>query len=213
MDGPADRVWLADWRRRVAALYAEVRDVAAVDPVAAWDHWRSEREALYRTHPQSPLPAGERDGFRLATWPYDDALRWTCAVEDAPAVSPTPLAPLALPNSGEDTLAFDRVGAVDLPGPGDGGRLDLFWMRGYAGGLFLPFRDGTSGAETYGAGRYLLDTAKGADLGGDPAAGTLVVDLHFAFHPSCAWDPRWTCPLAPPSNRLAARVEAGERLR
>ena len=86
-------------------------------------------------------------------------------------------------------------------------------MRGYAGGLFLPFRDGTSGEATYGAGRYVLDTAKGADLGGDPAAGTLVVDLNFAFQPSCAFDPKWACPLAPPENRLGARIEAGERLR
>ena len=54
---------------------------------------------------------------------------------------------------------------------------------------------------------------KGADLGGDPAAGTLVVDLNFAFQPSCAFDPKWACPLAPPENRLAARIEAGERLR
>ena len=86
-------------------------------------------------------------------------------------------------------------------------------MRGYTGGLFLPFRDATSGDETYGAGRYVLDTGKGADLGGDPAAGTLVVDLNFAFQPSCAFDPKWACPLAPPENRLAARIEAGERLR
>ena len=100
-----------------------------------------------------------------------------------------------------------------LPLPDGEASLDVFWMRGYAGGLFLPFLDGTSGTETYGAGRYLLDTAKGADLGGDAASGTLVLDLNFAFHPSCAFDPRWACPLAPPSNRLAARIEAGERLR
>ncbi len=77
-----------------------------------------------------------------------------------------------------------------LPLPDGEASLDVFWMRGYAGGLFLPFLDGTSGTETYGAGRYLLDTAKGADLGGDPAAGTLVLDLNFAFHPSCAFDPQ-----------------------
>ena len=219
MDPREDRAWLADWRRRVAELYAEVRAQAATDPAVAWDTWRSERETLYRSHPQSPLPAGERDGFRLATWPYDDRLRWVLAVErdtapeTAGAATTSPLAPIALPNSGAESPAFDRIGALSLPGPDGGGRLDLFWMRGYAGGLFLPFRDGTSGAETYGAGRYLLDTAKSADLGGDPAGGTLVIDLNFAFQPSCAWDPRWACPLAPASNRLAARVEAGERLR
>jgi uncharacterized protein (DUF1684 family) len=214
MDSATDRGWLADWRRRVAELYVEVRATAATDPAAAWAAWRDERETLYRSHPQSPLPEEAREGFRLPTWPYDDTLRWNLAVEDAPPPAlGLSLAPLELPNSGSDTLAFDRVGAIAVPGPDGGGRLDLFWMRGYAGGLFLPFRDGTSGSDTYGAGRYLLDTAKGADLGGDAAAGTLVIDLNFAFHPSCAWDPKWACPLAPPSNRLAARVEAGERLR
>ena len=75
-------------------------------------------------------------------------------------------------------------------------------MAGYAGGLFIPFRDATNGTETYGAGRYLVDAAKSADLGGDPAAGTLILDFNFAFQPSCAFDPRWACPLAPPENRL-----------
>jgi uncharacterized protein (DUF1684 family) len=85
-------------------------------------------------------------------------------------------------------------------------------MAGYAGGLFLPFRDATNGRETYGAGRYLLDAAKSADLGPGGAPGSLVLDFNFAFHPSCAFDARWSCPLAPPENRLDAPVEAGERL-
>jgi hypothetical protein len=119
---------------------------------------------------------------------------------------------VALPNSGQDALAFRRVGRVELPLPDGAAMLVLYRMLDYAGGLFLPFRDATSGVTTYGAGRYLLDTAKGADLGGDPAAGMLVVDLNFAYHPSCAFDPRWACPLAPPENRLPGPVEAGERL-
>ncbi len=90
--------------------------------------------------------------------------------------------------------------------------LTAYWLGGYADGLFLPFRDTTNGAETYGAGRYLLDTAKSADLGGDAGRGTLSVDFNFAYQPSCAFDPRWACPLAPPENRLSIRIEAGERL-
>ena len=85
-------------------------------------------------------------------------------------------------------------------------------MAGYAGGLFIPFRDATNGTETYGAGRYLVDSAKSADLGGDPATGTLIIDFNFAFQPSCAFDPRWACPLAPPENRLDIPIRAGERL-
>lgn len=214
-EGLAGRLWLADWRRRVAELYADVRVVAATDPLEAWNAWRSERESLYRGHPSSPVPVAERDGFRARHWSYDERLRFTLGVgEPVSAVAAIgELGGLELPNSGAEVLAFDRVGTVTLPLPDGPGSLSLFWMRGYTGGLFLPFRDGTSGAETYGAGRYLLDTGKGADLGGEPVAGTLVVDLNFAFHPSCAFDPRWACPLAPPESRLAARIEAGERLR
>ena len=86
-------------------------------------------------------------------------------------------------------------------------------MAGYAGGIFIPFRDDTNGSETYAAGRYLVDAAKSADLGGDPSAGTLILDFNFAFQPSCAFDPQWACPLAPPESRLPVRIEAGERLR
>ncbi len=85
-------------------------------------------------------------------------------------------------------------------------------MAGYAGGLFVPFRDASNGHETYGAGRYLLDTAKSADLGPGSADGSLILDFNFAFQPSCAFDPKWSCPLAPPENRLDLRIEAGERL-
>ncbi|HEY3334563.1 MAG TPA: DUF1684 domain-containing protein [Candidatus Limnocylindrales bacterium] len=224
-----DRAWLADWRRRVAELYAEVRAIAADDPAGAWDTWRRDREALYRTHPQSPVPLVERDSFRARHWPYDDRLRWSIPIEPASANDPasratarTPptaafgglaISPVELPNSGTESPAFDRLGVVRLALPAGEATLPLFWMRGYAGGLFLPFQDATNGAETYGAGRYLLDTAKGADLGGDPAAGTLIVDANFAFQPSCAFDPRWACPLAGPGSRLRSRVEAGERLR
>jgi uncharacterized protein (DUF1684 family) len=61
---------------------------------------------------------------------------------------------------------------------------------------------------TYGGGRYLLDTVKGADLGGSD--GRLVVDLNFLYAPSCAHDEAWACPLAPPGNRLEVAVTAGE---
>ena len=89
--------------------------------------------------------------------------------------------------------------------------LDLFWLDAYGGGLFVPFADATSARESYGAGRYVLDTVKGADLGTQD--GLLVLDLNFAYQPSCSYDARWNCPLAPPANRLDVAVRAGERLR
>jgi len=206
-----DRLTLADWRRRVAALYIDVRAMAVVDPAGALAHWRSTREQLYREHPQSPVPVDVRAGFRARHFDHDPALRFTVTVEPAPPPAPGALA-LELPNSGSDSLSFRRVGTVRLPFPDGEQPLSVFWLAGYAGGLFIPFRDATNGTETYGAGRYLVDAAKSADLGGDPAAGTLILDFNFAYQPSCAFDPRWACPLAPPENRLPIPVRAGERL-
>jgi uncharacterized protein (DUF1684 family) len=211
-DGSAtDRAWLADWRRQVAALYAEVRALAVGDPTVAHRHWRDVRERLFRDHPQSPVPRDERKGFAAHHFDYDPALRFTVDLQPAPPVAPGALA-LQLPNSGADTLSFSRLGRVELPFADAPRHLSVFWMAGYAGGLFIPFRDATNGTETYGAGRYLVDAAKSADLGGDPAAGTLILDFNFAFQPSCAFDPRWACPLAPPENRLDLPIRAGERL-
>ena len=118
----------------------------------------------------------------------------------------------AIPMSTGQALPFRRVGWLDIPFPAGERRLGLYWIEGYGGGLFLPFRDATNGTETYAAGRYVLDAVKSADLGGNPATGTLIIDFNFAYHPSCAFDPRWACPLAPPENRLDLPILAGERL-
>ncbi|MGC5166098.1 DUF1684 domain-containing protein [Luteimicrobium sp. DT211] len=193
---------LTDWRRRVAELYAHVRDRAAADPAAAHADWREGRDRLFREHPQSALPAD--DPLRasgLPYWAYDPALRF-----ELPVLAAEP-ASLALGTGDDGTTTLERVGRVEVP---DVGALDVWWLAQYGGGLFLPLRDGTAGSGSYGGGRYLLDTAKGADLGG--AHDTLVVDLNFAYHPSCRYDPRWVCPLAPAGNRTSVPVEAGERL-
>lgn len=211
-DGSAsDRAWLADWRRQVAALYAEVRALAATDPAVAHRHWRETRERLFREHPQSPVPIETRGSFVARHFEYDPDFRFTIRLEPAPPVAPGAFA-LQLPSSGADTLAFSRMGRVEIPFDDRPRSLSVFWMAGYAGGLFIPFRDATNGRETYGAGRYLVDAAKSADMGGDPVAGTLILDFNFAFQPSCAFDPRWACPLAPPENRLDIAIESGERL-
>ena len=206
-----DRLSLADWRRRIATLYAEVRPMAESDPAVALAHWRAVRERLYREHPQSPVPVAERSAFVARHFDHDPALRFLASIEPAPPADPGAL-PLALPNSGADTLAFRRLGSVRLPFAEGERTLSVFWMAGYAGGLFIPFRDATNGVETYDAGRYLVDGAKSADLGVDAGTGALILDFNFAIQPSCAFDPRWACPLAPPENRLDLPIRAGERL-
>ena len=190
---------MLDWRRHVAALYAGIR--ATADPVEAHALWAAGRDALLRTHPASPLPPAERERFAGTTVaPYDPAYRFVVPVAAAPAAT------RALPAGDDGEVALERVGRVALPGLGD---LDVWWVGGYGGGLFLPVRDATSGATTYGGGRYVLDTVKGADLGGDRTA--LVVDLNFAFQPSCAYHPAWVCPLPATGNTLTAAVPVGEQ--
>jgi uncharacterized protein len=191
---------LLDWRRRVAALYAAAR--TARDPEMGWRTWRDGRDELFASHPDSPLAEDARAAFSgLPFAPYDPAVRFDVAVEPAPAQR------LEVPTASDGVVPFEWVGVADL---GELGRLDVWWLDSYGGGIFLPFRDGTAGSSTYGAGRYLLDTVKGADLGG--AGDRLVLDLNFAYHPSCTYDPRWSCPLAPEGNRIAAPVAAGEQL-
>ena len=199
MTGPDDALELTDWRRRVAELYAAVRDCS--DPAESHTIWRAGRDELFTTHPQSPLPPDDPlRGSGLPYWPYDPTLRFEVPLE------PAAVEELEIPTSSDGIIRMRCAGTVSVLGA----RLSVWWLEQYAGGLFVPLRDGTAGTETYGGGRYLLDTAKGADLGG--TATSLVVDLNFAYHPSCRYNPRWECPLAPDGNRIEAPVRAGERL-
>jgi uncharacterized protein len=190
-----DELTLLDWKRRIFALYAEVR--ADADPQRAWRHWRAVREELFVSHPQSPAP-----GAVPAYFDYDPALRALAIVEPVERVM------RQIATSRGTRYTFERFAQARFELAG-AQTLDLYWLDGYGGGIFLSFADATSGVETYGACRYLLDTVKGADLGEED--GRLVLDFNFSFNPSCAYDPQWVCPLAPPGNRLATRVAAGER--
>ena len=105
----------------------------------------------------------------------------------------------------DGVVPFERAGIVHVPGVGD---LDVWWLASYGGGIFVPIKDARTDGATYPGGRYVLDTVKGADLGGGD--GSLVLDLNFAYNPSCAYDPAWACPLAPPGNTVQVPVTAGE---
>jgi uncharacterized protein (DUF1684 family) len=193
---------LLDWRRRVAALYVEVRSLE--EPEKAWRRWREVRDDLLANHPQSPLPEEDRAAFEgLSYFDYDPACRVTAVIEAAEPQR------IELPGSAGATFGAARFARAGFRLADADLELGLYWLDGYAGGLFVSFRDGTSGKETYGACRYLLDTVKGADLGSDGA--NMVLDFNFAYNPSCSYDPRWACPLAPPDNRLAVEIRAGER--
>ena len=192
-----------DWRRRTFALYAEVR--AAADPVAAHAHWREVCDDMFAHHPATAILTEDRDAFTgLPVAPYDPAWRFEVAIQDAAPAS------FEFETGTDGLVTFDRVGTVDIP---DVGVLDVWRHTGYGGGIFLPIKDALAGKPggTYGGGRYLLDTIKGADLGNSPESGPLVLDFNFAYNPSCAYDPAWACPLAPAGDRVPVEIPVGER--
>ena len=202
-DPVTDTLALLDWRRRVAELYAEVR--ASSDPAAGWRRWHQTRAALFSEHPQSPIAPADRRGYS-GPHLYDYGPAWRVLAR----VSPAELKRFELPASNTEVMTFSRFARAHFTLGGSELSLELYLLESYGGGLFVPFADATSGHETYGAGRYLLDTVKGADLGCQD--GSLILDFNFAYQPSCSYDPHWMCPLAPPANRLPLAVRAGERL-
>ena len=195
-----DAFEIMDWRRRVFALYAEVR---AAEPAMAHQAWRRTRDELFATHPASPLPAADRASFAGLPVPaYDPGWRFEVEVEEG-----TP-ARIELDTGTDGTVPFERLGVADVPGVGP---LDVWRLASYGGGLFVPVKDASAGRPggTYGGGRYLVDSVKGADLG--THGRTLVLDFNFAYNPSCAYDPAWACPLAQPGNTVGVEIPVGER--
>jgi uncharacterized protein len=197
-----DELTLLDWKRRIFELYENIRRDA--EPERAWRRWRDVRDELFRSHPQTPLPLERRASFDgVPYFDYDPSLRVLGVVEPAQREQ------REIATSGEHPYRFTRFARTHFELAGAEHALDLYWLDGYGGGLYLCFADATSGKETYGACRYLLDTVKGSDLG--ERNGKLVLDFNFSYNPSCSYDPRWVCPLAPPGNRLAVPVRGGER--
>ena len=166
--------------------------------------WVEGRSWLLSHHPASPVPEDERatyPGTNIA--PYDGGFRFVVEVDRT-----VPALRRDVPTATDGVVGLELAGRVTLPGLGP---LDVWWVAAYGGGIFLPFRDATSGTLSYGGGRYVLDTVKGADLGGEPDA--LVVDLNFSYQPSCAYDDAWVCPLPGAGNTLAHVVPVGELTR
>jgi uncharacterized protein len=193
---------LVEWRRRVGDLY-RIRGADALD------QFRRGRDHLFKTHPQSPIEVEERDAFNgLSYFAPDDAYRVYARVEDGDGSE------LLIDTGGDDgAVRYRRAATLVFELGGQHCRLTVLSLVQYAGGLFVPFRDSTSGRETYGGGRYLFDTAKDTDglvLEIAPGSPEVVIDFNYAYNASCAYSPRWACPLAPPENFLKMPVKAGE---
>ncbi|MEU8300177.1 DUF1684 domain-containing protein [Micromonospora sp. NPDC048909] len=189
-----DDLDLLDWRERTARLYLSDVDLAG---------FRAERDRLFANHPQSPIPPPDRAGFTGLRYHPPDP---TTVVE-------APLRPaeggLDIDTGGPDgVIHYRRVAIADTAW----GPLTLWWIAAYGGGLFVPLRDATCGQGSYGGGRYLTDTVKGTyGRGLTMLPGERVrLDPNYLYNPSCAYDDRWACPLAPAENRVEVALRAGE---
>jgi uncharacterized protein (DUF1684 family) len=194
---------VVDWRRRVFGLYEEIR--ASTDLPAAHDLWRRTRDDLFATHPETPLLPEDRADFTgLQVTPYDPDWRFEVEITAAETRH------MDVETGTDGVVPFDLLGIADVPGVGP---LDVWKLGSYGGGIFIPIKDGLHGKHggTYGGGRYLIDTIKGAFLGAGQAPESLVLDFNFAYNPSCAYDPAWACPLAQPGNTTKVEIPVGER--
>ncbi len=213
MDSSASYLDLHDYRIRVFGLYRD-RNVSLIrgeNPASVAARFRADRDELFADHPQSALSAEHRRAFRkLRYFPYDPA----ACVEALVEVDVAPRR-LEVQTSGEGMMPMNRVATVRFTLADTPLTLSLYWIDVYGGGLFLPFRDLTAPKETYGGGRYLFDTVKGSDyllLSKEPWGQRILLDFNYAYNPSCAYDYRWACPLAPTENHLDLPVRAGEKV-
>lgn len=202
---PSNPLTLTDWRRTIFALYADIRKCPYDQREASWYKFRQTRDDLFAQHPQTPLNGGQKENFaQLSYFDYDfdyavlgelnlDIERETLTAE--------------LDVDGQ--FDYTRVGLIDFQLKGRPYQLNLYWIDGYGGALYLPFGDLTNGVQTYGGGRYLFDAIKGADLG--TVGEKIILDFNFAYNPSCAYNDLWSCPLPPAENKLSLEILAGEK--
>jgi hypothetical protein len=166
--------------------------------------FRADKDEFFRAAPNSPLPAAERETFEgLPYYPVDESLRFDeLTLEPYDGDEPVRF---EIPTSDGRTRPAERAGVLRFSLDGAEQRLTAYIFEGGdAANVFVPFVDATSGTETYGAGRY-LDIEREED-------GTYSLDFNLAYHPSCVYDMRFSCPLTPAENRLAVPIRAGERL-
>ena len=208
----SDYLDLYDYRCRVAAMNRERTRaiIAGEDPAAVLERFRDARNQLFAHHPQSALDEKQRRDFQgLHYFPYNPAMRFVVNIDTA--VEPTQL---TVAMNAEESMTMTTVGRAHFIVEGVSVALSIYWLNIYGGGLFLPFRDATCPAESYGGGRYLFDTIKGNDF--LPVPGVvgwerIMLDFNYAYNPSCAYNYRWVCPLAPVENRLSVPIAAGEK--
>lgn len=164
------------------------------------EDFRKAKDEFFANDPRSPLSPQQRAGFAgLAYYPENPELRIDAALDTG--VDRVEGIPLGTTTGG--VQVYRRAGVLRFEVEGVPAQVTLF-ASPEMDDLFLPFRDATSGKETYGAGRYLEVDPPGPD-------GRVVADLNHAYNPYCCYDENWSCPLPPRENWLDIPIRAGEK--
>jgi uncharacterized protein (DUF1684 family) len=159
--------------------------------------FRSNKDEFFAMSHHSPIPDRDRVGWQgLAYFDPAEELIFTLPVTPADGTT------LTVQTSDGHERVFRRIGTVTFPVEGDDATLTLLASDSQHG-VFVPFRDATSGKESYGAGRY-LDLEPNED-------GTVTLDFNYAYNPYCAYSDAYSCPLPPVENWLTVPIRAGER--
>lgn len=159
--------------------------------------FRSEKDSVFAKDPHSPLTPAQRRAFHgLAYFEENPGLVIKATIDRNVEHEEVRMGTSA----GEEQV-YQRYGLVRFSVDGQPAQVALY-ASDDSDELFIPFRDATSGRETYGAGRYLEVHAHGDEV---------TIDFNYAYNPNCAYDPSWSCPLPPPENWLKVPIRAGEK--
>ncbi|WP_096389786.1 DUF1684 domain-containing protein [Halopenitus persicus] len=165
---------------------------------------RAEKDEFFGDHPQSPIPPERRDSFDGLAY-FDPAPDYrvpaTVTVHDDPE-------PLELETTAGPNVRYLRVVTFAFELHGTDLTLAAYRQEGEPdAALFVPFRDKTTGQETYHNGRYIELEPDGELDDGDE----VTIDFNLAYNPFCAYTETFSCPLPPEENWLEVAVYAGER--
>jgi len=178
--------------------------------------FRAKKDQFFKEDSQSPLKEADRKKFKgLLYYPVNLKYTMVGSIERFPT-EPKPLY-INLPTSKGREKKYVKYGRFRFKWEGKEYVLHIYRPLG-GGELFLPFKDKTSGKETYSEGRYLyVETMLGGSesVGTTPVPGTrtekVLIDFNRAHNPFCEYNEKYTCPFAPKENWLDIPIPAGEK--
>ena len=166
----------------------------------AAEEWRKEKDKYFMYDFDSPIPHETRHEFKgLLYYPYNSKFRVRAKMRTVKSDEI-----IQMVTSKDTNQPYRKFGYLEFSFDGKQNKLAAYkraWVHADDPHLFIPFRDATSGKETYGAGRY-IDMKESEQY---------VIDFNTAYNPFCVYNENYSCPIPPKENWLAVEIKAGEK--